>query len=174
MSCTCNVPVRGPVCVGVKITLILQRDFAARLDAHVVAETLKSPVVEIAMPVSATLCLLERTNTLAGLALPTFSVGNVAFTGVSVACAVPVPESAALCGLLGALSLICSAPLRAPSSVGVNVTLMLQFFPTANELPHVVELTAKSPVAAMLLMFSVAAPLLIRVMLFAADVLPTT
>ncbi len=115
LSLTCNVPVRVPVCVGAKITLILQLDLAARLEEQVVVETLKSPVVEIEMLLSARLCLLESVNTFAGLLLPTVSACKVALTGVSVACTVPVPDSVTLCGLLGALSLIVSAPVRAPT-----------------------------------------------------------
>ncbi len=115
LSLTCNVPVRVPVCVGVKITLISQLDLAARLVEQVVVETLKSPVVEIKMPVIATLCLLASVNTLAGLPLPTFSACKVALTGTSVACTVPVPVSGALCGLLGALSVIVSLPVRTPT-----------------------------------------------------------
>lgn len=71
LSLTCNVPVCAPVCVGEKITLILQLDFAARLVEQVVVETLKLPVVEIAMPVSAALCLLARVNVFAALFDPT-------------------------------------------------------------------------------------------------------
>lgn len=71
LSLTLNVPVLFPVAVGVKVTLILHVDLAARLVAQVVAETLKSPVVEITMPFSATLCLLVRVNTFARLVVPT-------------------------------------------------------------------------------------------------------
>ena len=75
LSFTCNVPVSGPVCNGVKVTLMVQVDFGPRLDEQVVVETAKSPVVEIEMPVSdATGCLLERVNVLAALVVPTFCV----------------------------------------------------------------------------------------------------
>ena len=53
-SLTLSWPVLVPVCVGVNVTLIVHLPLAARLVVHVVAETAKSPVVEIAMPVSAT------------------------------------------------------------------------------------------------------------------------
>jgi hypothetical protein len=46
-----------------------------RLGGQVVDETLKSPVVEITMPVSAAVCLLVRVNTLAGLVVPTARAG---------------------------------------------------------------------------------------------------
>ena len=40
---------------------------------------------------------------------------------------VPVPVSGTVCGLPRALSVNVSAPVRAPSAVGVNVTLIVQF-----------------------------------------------
>jgi len=54
LSLALNCPVLVPVCVGVNVTLIVHFPFAARLVPHVVADTAKSPVVEIAMLVSAT------------------------------------------------------------------------------------------------------------------------
>jgi hypothetical protein len=70
-SATCNDPDNVPVAVGLKTTLILQLVLAARLAVQVVVETLNSPVVEIAMLVRATLCLLASVNTLAALVVPT-------------------------------------------------------------------------------------------------------
>jgi hypothetical protein len=75
LSATFNVPFLVPVAVGVNTTLILQLAFAARLAVQVVLETLKSPVVEIAMLVSATACLLVSVNTFAGLVVPTVRAG---------------------------------------------------------------------------------------------------
>jgi hypothetical protein len=71
LSATFNVPVLVPVAVGVNVTLILQLVLAARLVVQVLVETLKSPVVEIAMLFSATVCLLASVNTLAALVVPT-------------------------------------------------------------------------------------------------------
>ena len=71
LSATSNCPVLVPVAAGWKTTLIWQVDFAARLVVQVVAETLKSPVVEITMLLSETLCLLESVNTLVPLIEPT-------------------------------------------------------------------------------------------------------
>jgi len=67
-------------------------------------------------------------------------------------------------------------PVRVPSCVGVNVTDILQFAPTANVLPQgfVLVLSAKSPLATMLVMFSVAVPVLDIVTVFAALVVPST
>ena len=79
------MPVLVPVCVGVNTTLIVQLDLAARLVEQVVAETLKSPVVPIEIPVSATVCLLASVNNFAVLLVPTFVALNVQLAGVNVA-----------------------------------------------------------------------------------------
>ncbi len=54
LSLTSNWPVCVPVAVGVNVTLIVHLLLAPRLVPHVVAETAKSPDVDIAAPVSAT------------------------------------------------------------------------------------------------------------------------
>jgi hypothetical protein len=54
LSLTLNCPVRGPVAVGVNVTLIVHLLFAVRLVVHVVDDTAKSPVVDITMLVRAT------------------------------------------------------------------------------------------------------------------------
>jgi len=71
LSVAFNVPVLEPVAVGLKTTLILQLALAARLAVQVVVETLKSPVVEMAMLPRATDWLLVSVNVLAGLVVPT-------------------------------------------------------------------------------------------------------
>ena len=93
LSVTFSVPVLVPVCVGVKITLIVHLALAARLAVQVVEETLKSPVVAIVMPVSATVCLFVSVNTLATLLNPTDVIGKVLLVGVNRTGATPVPES---------------------------------------------------------------------------------
>ena len=50
----------------------------------------------------------------------------------------------------------------------------MQFLPAAKVLPQVLELTAKSPVVAMLEMFSTPVPVLDRVTALAAEVFPIT
>ena len=85
LSATLRVPVLEPVAVGLNTTLMVHFDLAARLAPHVVDDLLKSPVVEIEIPVRLTLCSFIRVKTFAGLVTPTFSVGNVALTGVSLA-----------------------------------------------------------------------------------------
>jgi len=85
LSLTLRVPVLVPVAVGVKVTLIVHFAFAARLLVQVVADLLKSPVVEIEMPVRATACLLARVKVAAALVEPTLVAAKVCVAGVSVA-----------------------------------------------------------------------------------------
>jgi hypothetical protein len=168
LSITCNVPVVTPVCVGVKTTLIVHLDLAAKLDEQVVAETLNSPVVEALMPVSATACRLLSVNVFATLVAPTAVFANVAAIGVSLSCTPPTPESDTVCGLLPALSVIVKVPVRVPSAVGVKVTSILQFCFAASVAPQgfVLVPCAKSPEVAMLEMLSVEVPVFVSVTAF--------
>ncbi len=70
---------------------------------------------------------------------------------------IPVPISATVCGLPGALSEMVMLPLRAPPAVGVNVTLIAQLAPAATLAPQLL-VCAKSPLAPMLAMLSAAEP----------------
>jgi hypothetical protein len=54
LSLTLSFPFLVPTTFGVNVTLIVHLPLAARLVVQVVADTAKSPVVEIAMLVSAT------------------------------------------------------------------------------------------------------------------------
>ena len=51
---------------------------------------------------------------------------------------VPIPLSVTFCGLPEALSLMLSAAVRVPDAVGLNLTLILQLAPAANEVPQMV------------------------------------
>lgn len=174
LSFTISCPVLVPVCVGVKVTLIVHFFFAARLVPHVVADTAKSPVVEIAMLLSVTDWLLVKVNVFGLLVVPTFCFAKVALAGVNVACAMPVPDSATDCGLSGALSVNVRAPLRVPACVGVKVTFTVQFAFGASVAPQVLLWMAKSPLVAMLVMLSVETPVLVRVTVCGLLVTPTT
>ena len=81
-----------------------------------------------------------------------------------------MPDSATVCGLPLALSVMLSAAVRAPRAEGVNITAIAQLAPAATELPHVL-LCAKSlalvPVTAMPVMLKAALPVLLRVMVCA-------
>jgi len=101
--------------VGVNTTLIVHGELEARVAVHVVVETLKSPLVVIAMLVSATFCLFASVNTTGKLLLPTFTIPNVLLAGVNVACGAPMPVSGTVCGLFEALSVMVTPPLRVPT-----------------------------------------------------------
>src|SRR6266581_5060092 len=79
---------------------------------------------------------------------------------------VPVPVRPAVCGLPLALSATLNVALLVPLAVGVKVTLIVHWAPAATEVPQLL-VCPKSPllvpVMAMLLMFSVAVPVLERV-----------
>lgn len=115
LSLTCNDPVRVPVCVGVKTTLIVQLVLAARLVEQVVLETLKSPVVPIEMLVRATFCLLARVKAFAALVVPTFCEAYTRLVGDNVAWGSPLPLRGTVWGLPEALSAMVTAPVRAPT-----------------------------------------------------------
>ena len=87
----------------------------------------------------------------------------------------PVPVKGTCCGLFAALSVIVTSPERDPVWVGVKVTLILQFLPAASVALQGFELVAKakSPLATMLPMFSVAVPVLARLVALPALVTPT-
>ncbi len=93
-----------------------------------------------------------------------------------MAWASPVPESATVCGLPEALSVIVMSPLSAPSCSGVKVASMMQLFPAASVLPQgsVLVFRAKSPLTAIFLMFRVEPPLFFSVTFFPALVTAST
>lgn len=88
----------------------------------------------------------------------------------------PAPESATVCGLTGALSVMVTAPERVPPAVGVKVTLMVHVAAGAIAAPveQVVPVAsmAKSPEAAMPVRVKLLLPLLLRVTDWGADVVP--
>ena len=49
----------------------------------------------------------------------------------------PFPVNAMVCGLLLALSVMVSVPVREPVAVGVKVTLTVHAAPAASDVPHV-------------------------------------
>src|SRR5947209_4725614 len=81
--------------------------------------------------------------------------------------AVALPETVAECGLPAALSMMVTAPVRAPVAVGVKVRLMAQVAPAGNDVPQVVA-RAKSPTPAMPVMVRAALPVFERLTVCAA------
>ena len=58
----------------------------------------------------------------------------------------PVPESATVCGLSGALSVIVRVLVRLPVAVGEKVTLTMQFAVGLNDVAQLL-VSGKSPLA---------------------------
>ena len=85
---------------------------------------------------------------------------------------VAVPIRLTVCGVPAALSLIVNVPVRVPLAVGVKVTLSVQVDPAATPFPQL-SVSAKSPLAEMLVMCNGAVPLLERFTVCGALVVPT-
>jgi len=64
-----------------------------------------------------------------------------------------MPLSTNVCGLFDASSVIVTDPILLNGAVGVKVTLIVHVSPAASDVPHV-SVSAKSPLAEMLAMFS--------------------
>jgi len=89
-----------------------------------------------------------------------FAEFEVAVTEKSLVGAVlPVPVNDTECGLPGALSVIVIVPVRFPTAVGANFTVIVQLAPAATALQLLV--CVKSPLAAILLMLSDAFPVFV-------------
>jgi hypothetical protein len=86
--------------------------------------------------------------------------------------AAPVPMRLTDCGLPEALSVMLRVPVRVPEAVGLKVTLMLQLAPAATELPQL-SVSAKSPLAEILVIVKLTVPVLVSVTVCAALVVPT-
>jgi hypothetical protein len=155
LSETESVPVLVPVWVGVNTTSMVQVPKAFTLVPQVVDETLKSPVVEIVTPVSATFCSFLSVNTFAALDVPIAVDVYVAVAGVNVAGTSPVPVSAAVCGLFEALSETESVPVSFPVWVGLKTTSMVHVPEAATLVPQVVDETLNSPVVEIVMPVSV-------------------
>src|SRR5436305_1826137 len=149
LSVARRLPVRVPDAVGENVTLMAQFPPTAN-EPPQLSVSAKSPL--------ATMLLMAR------VAVPVF-------VSVTVGAAL-VPVRPTVCGLPEALSVTLELPVRVPDAVGVNVTLMLQFPPDASEPPQL-SVSAKSPLATMLLMVRVAVPVFDSVTVCAALVVPT-
>ena len=139
LSETLSVAVCAPAVVGVKVTLMVQLELAPRVDEQSVIPA-KSVLPVIATPVMVTAPPpVFESVTEAELLAPTWFQKDIEVGERLTAAAggaVPVPLRLTVCGLPAALSATLSAPLLAPVAVGVNVTLMAQLDPAANEAPQ--------------------------------------
>ena len=112
----------------------------------------------------------------AALVEPTFVEANVRLVGlavnVAVPAAVPVPVNATVNGLLVALPVTDTEPVRVPAAVGVNFTVTVHDAPAAIDEPQVF-VCEKSPVAATPETVAAAVPVLVTVTACVALVVPT-
>jgi hypothetical protein len=91
---------------------------------------------------------------------------------MSVVLSTPLPDSAIVTGLLLALPVRVTAPVRAPPAVGVNFAVTVQDAPTASEEQLFVWL--KSPLAVTPETVAAVVPVLVTVAVWVAEELPTT
>ena len=109
-----------------------------------------------------------------GLVVPTNWVAKVSFDGDS-ATTVPTPVSGTTCGLLEALSTKVTLPVNVPIVDGVKVTAILQLASAGVELQFRPRPTAlKFALAVMLVTVSGVPPLLVRIIVWAGLVEPTS
>ena len=126
-------PVLAPITFGVKLTVIVQLA-AAATDVPQSLVCAKSPLATIlekfneALPVFVSVTICESP------VVPTSCATNVKLVEVKLtAGAMPVPDRATICGLLGSFESMVSIPVRAPPAVGVKVTLNVQLADAASE-----------------------------------------
>ena len=179
---------RTPVANGVNVTLTAQFSPARSVLRQEFVKMAKSaafgPVSEMLVMVSVADPLFVSVTVCAALGseieIVTFPNDRVVGLRLAagVGAATPVPESDALSGLLEALVRNVSDADRAPSAVGVNVTLTVQFSPAASVPPQVFAEMAKSPgfapVRVMLVIVTVAGPVFVSVTVCALLVPATT
>ena len=171
---TVSAPVRGPVAVGVNVTLIVHDVLAARVVAQALA-WLKSPVATMELKLSGARPVLVRVIACGALVVPTVPAARVSVGGVRETPgvdAMPVPDNVTECGLPGASLVTVSAPVRGPVAVGVNVTLIVHVA-LAARLAGQALVWLKSPEATMELTLSSALPVLVRVIACGALVVAT-
>ena len=177
LSVTVSVPERAPTAVGANVTLIVHVAPAARvvgLIGHAFTPVLvsaKSPEAAMVLIVKGPVPVFFRLTGCAALVVVSIWPLNVKLVGVSptLGAATPVPVSGTVCGLPAALSVTASVPVRVPSAVGVNVTLIVHVAPAARVaglIGHAlapVLVSAKSPEAAMVLIVKGPVPVFFRV-----------
>ena|SRR5215831_878709 len=96
------------------------------------------PVMEAFVTVTELVPLLVTVTVMGALVVPTVWVPKLTGEGEKVI-SVPLPVIAMVCGLAQALSVYKREALRLPNADGVNVTVTVQFLPTAKVEPHVLE-----------------------------------
>jgi hypothetical protein len=140
---TLRLVVRVPAALGVNVTLIVQLAPAAKLAPQVLvcAKSVVFPPVNPMLVISSELLVsvLVSVTGCAALVVPTVGTAKVS-AGDRVADAegtTPVPVSIAVIGLARPATATDSMAEREPVAVGLNVTLIVQFAPTAKSVPQV-------------------------------------
>lgn len=150
LSVIVRVPVGVPAAVGVNVTEIVQLAPAATLEPQVFVSA-KSPDAVTDVMDRAAVPELVRVTACAALVVPSVREAKVRLVGESTTAGAvtpaPVPLKLAVCGEPLALSEIISAPVRVPTTDGVNVTEIVQLAPAATLVPQLL-VSAKSPDAA--------------------------
>jgi hypothetical protein len=170
--------VLAPPTVGLNVTLIVQFAPPATVAPQVFTEIAKSPAFapESPMPLTVSGCVPVLDSVTVWAALVVFSswLPNTRDDGDTPAMIeMPEPPSeTASAGFTGSLLLTVRLADRAPTAVGVKVTLMVQFAAAARLAPQVFAEMAKSPAFApvrpMLLIVSGQLPVLDSVTVWAA------
>ena len=139
LSVIVTAPVRVPVVVGVKVTLMVQLDPAVTAPGQLLLWA-KSPVAAMLEIVRSAVPVFVNETVCAGLVEPTFWLEKVKLVGESRTVGVdvlsPEPVRLTVCGLSPALSVMVSTPVRVPVAAGVKVTLMVQLLPAETEEPQ--------------------------------------
>lgn len=118
--------------------------------------------------------LLVSVTICAPLVVPTVWLEKIKLAGAKLTAgpaATPVPVRLTVFGLSVALSEMLRLPLRVPVAVGVKNTLTVQFAPAATLVPQLF-VCVKSPLAVILEIVSAPLPLLVKVTVCAALVVP--
>ena len=133
-------PLRAPLVVGLKVTLIVQVAPELTVEPQVLVWA-KSPLAAMLVMLSEALPLLVSVTDCAALVVPITWLEKVNMeTDRLTTGAIPVPLSATVWVLPATpllLSVTVSAPLLFPSAIGVNVTLIVQDPPAARDALHV-------------------------------------
>jgi hypothetical protein len=149
------VPVRDPIAIGVKVTPTLQVSPEPTFDPQVLLATAKSPVAIGVETVREVFRWFVSVTVCGALVVPSSWLAKTKTAGETVTGEAPVPVRLTVWGLLAALSLKVSVPVRAPMAVGENVTATEHVAPAATLVPQglltiaMLEI-AKSPVVRML------------------------
>jgi hypothetical protein len=172
-----RVPVRLPVAVGLKNTPMAQLTPGSTLLVQALSTPKSAGLAVTLLMVRGRLPSFLRVTVWGRPVVPTYWLEKVTLVGDKVAVgAVPVPVKLITCGLLGASSAMVNAPLRSPMLVGTKVTLTVHETPAPRVEGDIGQelLRVKSPLTAIPVMLNATVPVLLRVTVCAALVLPTS